>query len=140
MGRGSKAGCYRCHTFQSLGSNGFCASCNNSRSREYYRKNPEKKLLHCNRSRRLLREKAHRILGDKCIHCGIRDYRCMQIDHINDDGYRDSLDTAGICRKIIKGDKEGYQLLCANCNWIKLYNSKSYWKRRGHGKEEQGTD
>jgi hypothetical protein len=38
-------------------------------------------------------------LGGECIRCGFDDKRALQIDHI-------------------KGENK-YQLLCANCNWIK---------------------
>ena len=52
---------------------------------------------------------------------GCTDRRCLQIDHIDGGGIRESqkIGTHGIYRKIWKGQTAGYQLLCANCNWIK---------------------
>jgi len=54
------------------------------------------------------------------------DWRCLQIDHINGDGPREekSSYTSYIYRVIrsVEADEHKYQLLCANCNWIKKYD------------------
>lgn len=65
------------------------------------------------------------LLGGRCLWCGFSDVRALQIDHINGGGNKESkkLRSAGIYRKIIQGAK-GYQLLCANCNWIKRVQNK----------------
>ena len=85
--------------------------------------------------RRKIREAVLRKLGGKCANpaCqwlnpngtrGCTDWRCLQIDHVNDDGYieRKRFASRGVTafyRKVL-ADTEGlYQLLCANCNWIK---------------------
>jgi hypothetical protein len=84
----------------------------------------------------------HHLLGDKCISCGFSDWRALQIDHINGGGHRDRIRRCGkkgmgkvggsqyyryILRQIKLGSKD-YQLLCANCNWIKRYE-----KNEGYG-------
>ena len=80
------------------------------------------------------RESKHRIrmaslarLGNRCIQCGFRDWRALQIDHINGKGRKEcrELGADGIQRKILsmKNPETEYQCLCANCNWIKRYEN-----------------
>lgn len=77
------------------------------------------------------RSKVRHLLGDKCKHCGITDTRVLQIDHINGGGYREMRDkgwSSGnvlpYLKHILSVGGQGYQLLCANCNWIKRYEQK----------------
>jgi hypothetical protein len=52
---------------------------------------------------------------------GCTDERCLQLDHINGGGkkeYTTLNHSTSLYNKVMK-DKTGYQLLCANCNWIK---------------------
>ncbi len=68
------------------------------------------------------------ILGNKCCRCGFSDYRALQIDHVNGNG---AAETRGLSQKtylnkILRSLQNGegkYQLLCANCNWIKRYEN-----------------
>jgi len=70
-----------------------------------------------------------KLLGFKCVKCKEKDWRVLQIDHINHGGtqarilrgykmgnrlYREILNQ-------ITGGNKSYQLLCANCNWRKRY-------------------
>jgi hypothetical protein len=72
---------------------------------------------------------AFAILGNRCSRCGFEDHRALQIDHILDDGAVDRRGHNGcgsavwkIYVRIVRGGYEDvYQLLCANCNWIKRY-------------------
>lgn len=63
----------------------------------------------------------HLQYGSKCAHCAFQDIRALQLDHVAGGGvadrkarramhaiYQDALD-----------NPDKYQLLCANCNWIK---------------------
>jgi len=76
--------------------------------------------------RRELKEKIFTLLGDKCV-CGFTDRRALCIDHTNNDGYleihkKGFKNYESYLRKILRSveKKEGrYQILCANCNWIK---------------------
>ena len=77
---------------------------------------------------RKLRIEALKIIGDKCSICGITDHRCLHLDHINNDGYKDKKngrrDARAERRWIIKNPVEArkkYQVLCANHNAIKHY-------------------
>ena len=74
---------------------------------------------------RELRKELITILGSKCIKCGFSDIRALQIDHVNSGGRKEAknfsspwLMYTSILKKIKSGSKD-YQLLCANCNWIK---------------------
>lgn len=85
-----------------------------------------------------------RLLGGKCSNpnClvigGCNDVRCLQIDHINGGGVYHSKrrGTGGVWLDVLKeiksGNSKNYQLLCANCNWIKKSdkneNPKEKWK------------
>jgi hypothetical protein len=79
------------------------------------------------RHRRVKRERRSlvlELLGNKCVRCGFDDKRALQIDHVHDDGYieRAALGPSWyrkIQQAIIDGERGRYQLLCANCNWIK---------------------
>ncbi len=60
-------------------------------------------------------------LGGKCVRCGFSDFRALQIDHVNGGGSKElqEIGAWGVYKKIMNGDIDGYQILCANCNWIK---------------------
>jgi hypothetical protein len=79
----------------------------------------------------ILRKTAFDILGGyKCNLCGFDDPRALQIDHINNDGhekrqgYRESGEI--LYNKIIETNGAGFQVLCANCNWIKKAEYNGY--------------
>ncbi len=68
-----------------------------------------------------------------CAVCGFSDIRALQLDHVNHDG-ADQRRLVGRVRTAAgttfyrwlrrTGYPSGYQILCANCNWIKE------WERR----------
>lgn len=72
------------------------------------------------------------ILGNKCVNpeClvvgGCEDFRCLQIDHKDGDGYKDRLTNGRLSYylKHIDEAKQKLQILCANCNWIKKHDNK----------------
>lgn len=69
-----------------------------------------------------LRDRALAKLGNKCRRCGFTDKRALQIDHINSDGKQDrAMGITGprLHNAVLRDDGSRYQLLCANCNWIK---------------------
>lgn len=97
--------------------------------REYYTKNKIHKLEYRKNLMFKQRMEIFTLLGGKCIKCGFNDSRALQIDHINGGGSKE--------RKIfgfhgtflmkvknsILNDFNEYQLLCANCNWIKRFEN-----------------
>ncbi|MFZ3077101.1 MAG: hypothetical protein WA139_01480 [Candidatus Aenigmatarchaeota archaeon] len=100
------------------------------------KKNTFYRMRYC----RNLRQKILHRLGNKCIRCGFSDWRALQIDHIHGRGNKefDSFRRNGIIktnqyyRKLLKMPLQeltkNYQLLCANCNWIKKYENKEHKK------------
>ena len=85
----------------------------------------------------LLKRKILELLGNKCAnpynidHGGFfNDVRCLQIDHVNGGGNKERKQFKSpwaffqfVLEQIKAGNKD-YQLLCANCNWIKKYENK----------------
>lgn len=70
----------------------------------------------------LLRLQAINHLGARCVDCGFSDIRALQIDHVNGGGSHERK-MKGSNRFTYKNALEDisgkYQVLCANCNWIK---------------------
>lgn len=72
------------------------------------------------------------LLGRKCIRCGFDDLRALQIDHINGGGTKERKELGNQYnryRHILKMKGEGYQILCANCNRIKVHENHECRKR-----------
>lgn len=74
-------------------------------------------------------------LGGKCVRCGFNDPRALQIDHINGGGSKERKkikpSASGFNKIVLKSFLAGenkYQLLCANCNWIKRVENKEHKK------------
>lgn len=62
--------------------------------------------------------------GGSCARCGFSDIRALQIDHVRGDGaeHRREIGRANIYAWLAKHNypQDGrFQVLCANCNWIK---------------------
>ena len=76
-----------------------------------------------------LKLRVYDALGNKCVHCGFEDVRALQIDHINGGGAKDrkGKSVSMFYRQVLRVNCEGYQLLCANCNWIKRHENGE-WK------------
>ena len=69
------------------------------------------------------RKAALELLGSVCVKCGFSDVRALQFDHINGGGNKEIKSntknyTLQIIKSIVNKEKK-FQLLCANCNWIK---------------------
>lgn len=92
-------------------------------------KNPEK-IFTQREYLRKLRNNVIDKLGGKCATCGFYDKRALQIDHVNGGGskerkerkYKGSFHAHVLKSFLAKENK--YQLLCANCNWIKRFENK----------------
>lgn len=88
--------------------------------------------------RKRQRDRILKILGGECVKCGFNDNRALQIDHINGNGISDKGITKNnkwfnLVEKSFLAQENKYQLLCANCNWIKKYendeNANKYRKK-----------
>lgn len=76
------------------------------------------------RKHKELRSAVFDLLGRACRHCGFADERALQIDHIAGNGHEEiQRGHLVMYRKILK-NSVGYQVLCANCNWIKRSENK----------------
>ena len=79
-------------------------------------------------------------MGLKCKRCNFDDIRALQIDHVNGGGRQEIRKFRDNSRYIkhIKKNPENYQLLCANCNWIKKVenNEVRYVAKKPIKKEE----
>lgn len=108
-------------------------------SQNYYSKNIERCKAMTRARTQELRKKMIAMLGGKCLMCGYdTDYRALQLDHVNGDGFKE--------RKVFKSGYRGasihdkfksltkdpsrYQILCANCHCIKTSESKEHLKNR----------
>lgn len=83
---------------------------------------PERRRERAARARRT----AFALLGNKCDRCGFSDPRALQVDHI--DGAREGHNERQrggdqLYDAIARGKRSvaEFQLLCANCNWIKRH-------------------
>ena len=79
-------------------------------------------ILRWRRKYQKLRDATLAYLGNKCAHCGLSDARVLQVDHVFGGGWREhkTIGSHQIFRRVLSGSHdEEYQLLCANCNWIK---------------------
>lgn len=75
-----------------------------------------------------LRNQVIDCLGGRCP-CGYSDRRALQVDHINGGGVKHVRAVSWSIRyKQILKDSTGFQLLCANCNWVKRAENKEYRK------------
>jgi hypothetical protein len=77
---------------------------------------------------RNLRNKVLEKLGGKCVQCGFSDWRALQVDHKNSDGAAERRESKSITQylKSILKNSDCYQILCANCNWIKRHTHQEF--------------
>jgi|SRR5690606_9755310 len=134
--------CIKCNTTEIRHKGkGYCLVCyekqrdldleyRRKKQREYRAKNPEKVRRSQRESKLKTKNEIHSLLGGCCVKCGFSDSRALQIDHINGGGYTErkeySTNPKAYYRNILYSikNKEGkYQLLCANCNWIKRFEN-----------------
>ena len=110
---------------------GLCSKC--------YEKQRDSTTVSKRESQRLEKQRKkieiHTMLGSVCVKCGFTDSRALQIDHIFGGGYTERKLYPTNPKKYysnilmsIKNNEHKYQLLCANCNWIKRYENNEIRK------------
>lgn len=88
-------------------------------------------------SRQAWRDKAVKKLGSRCSNPGCGwinpdgthgciDTRCLQIDHVHGGGSKEQKACSTYYKKVFLDENGNYQLLCANCNWIKRFVNKEH--------------
>ena len=87
---------------------------NPEHAREIHRKARKKYRLR-------LRQEAIALLGGRCVQCQCDDIRCLQIDHIIPLNGGQRILSETFYKRIIQGQTENLQVLCANCHAIKTY-------------------
>lgn len=79
------------------------------------------------------REAIFVLLGRCCARCGFSDRRALQVDHRTGGGLAERRasghDVVSRCKRIL-ADPSKYQMLCANCNWIKRHENKEFGARK----------
>lgn len=74
-------------------------------------------------------------LGRKCNECSFSDVRALQIDHVNGDGFKEKVEGKRRATNYFKiynsllNSENRFQVLCANCNWIKRHENNEQSKR-----------
>lgn len=153
--------CSKCHTVGPLSDfvhskttrkiNSWCLACrrvyarayigrNRDRVRqgviEWKKQNPGRVKELDKKSRERIRSRVLEMFGGKCCRCGFSDHRALQLDHIHQAREaRCSYQRAGntLYSAILRGERDvrEFQLLCANCNWIKRYENNEH-NRKNH--------
>lgn len=119
--------CWKCYDKKRYRTNPKVKEC-----RDRYRLNNPQKIKESQRKyHQKNREKLFDLLGNKCVKCGFSDKRALQIDHINGGGRGERIryntkDFHKVVLKSLKKRENKYQLLCANCNWIKRYEKREW--------------
>ena len=92
---------------------------------KYYHKHKLASVIATREYQRRIRKATLELMGGKCVICGFSDYRALQVDHVNGGGSKAKklitrLYHNVVMESVLKGESK-YQLLCANCNWIKRF-------------------
>lgn len=108
------------------GFHSWCKDCKYKAQTESDKKNYEQRLRRGREYTQKLRKLALAKLGNVCCKCGVSDFRCIQIDHINGGGCKENKGghkPHRLYRDIVNNPNANliYQLLCANCNQIKKW-------------------
>lgn len=70
--------------------------------------------------------------GNCCSRCGFSDVRALHIDHVNGDGAQERRGNPGrsrrvsFLRRVLEDTTGAYQILCANCNYIKAHEEGAF--------------
>lgn len=94
-------------------------------------KDPKARNAYHKNRRAEARQKVLEFLGCICIHCGFSDTRALQIDHVNGGGTKEwNRGALAYDRKyeMVYATPQNYQILCANCNWIKRHENDEFPK------------
>jgi hypothetical protein len=102
-------------------------------NKKYYTKNKQKEITRVLEYQYRLKQIAFAIYSDGkmcCSICGFDDIDCLDIDHINNDGWTHRKNDKNFSKSLYlylqkQGYPETYQVLCKNCNWKKYLEYKT---------------
>jgi len=111
-------------------------------SAEWGKRNRHRTREFCRGATRRAREAIFKLFGGKCVKCGFSDSRALQIDHIHGAKEPHSHRLRGgypLYRAILRGERDvdEFQLLCANCNSIKIFENKEFAPYKKEWEREQ---
>ncbi len=96
----------------------------------WYQAHPTANAERNKRDRVRVKQELFVLLGNVCSKCGYADHRALQVDHIHANPVRTKWHRGGVglYRAILRGDYplSDFQLLCANCNWIKRVENEEH--------------
>ena len=107
-----------------------------SYGKKYWPLHKEKMLQQTHLKRLEKKEFIFDLLGRKCRRCGFNDSRALQIDHLLGHGKKERTGLTSYDKYVKniyllalsspKELNEKYQILCANCNWIKRFENREH--------------
>lgn len=104
--------------------------------RREYNENPEKHRDYRMQRYKTIRNRIIYVLGGKCSRCSFSDWRALQVDHVNGNGNVERRTRGHAASTLYRRIQDSidnklglFQLLCANCNWIKRYENKEMMMR-----------
>jgi hypothetical protein len=110
---------------------GLCGPCYKKDYRVgYYAIHKDNWRKYYGKNLRDIRDRVFQKLGNCCVRCGFSDSRAFQIDHVFGGGGKElrmfNTRRKAYYQKILDDTEGRYQLLCANCNWIKRHEKKEW--------------
>ena len=109
-------------------------------NRKYRQEHKSQYIQYTRKSHQKLRTQVLEKYGSKCVRCGFSDVRALQIDHVNGGGIKElrGMTQHQYFKKVLADIEGKYQILCANCNWIKVdeNNENHRFLLRGSKKHE----
>lgn len=99
----------------------LCKKCRNAYTSDWYKNNKEVRQRHVTEERDALRVEVRRAYGDRCSCCRETEPLFLTMDHVNRDGKQHrKLVGSGLSfyrwLRMNEFPKEGFRLLCYNCN------------------------
>lgn len=112
-----------CHPMEKHHAHGLCVNC--------YQKQHQPYVKYNKKYRQRNKEKLFALFGARCNFCGFSDIRALQLDHIHRSKFprgHTFRSGAALYAAILRGqfNLNEFQLLCANCNWIKKIEEKEH--------------
>ncbi len=104
-----------------------CKECCKVRDQDHYVKHGNLKHLERNKKQQKTNREfviRYKKIFCKCVDCGIKDWRVLQFDHLNNKKYNlADLGASAVSLNLIKTEIRKCEIRCANCHQIKTHHS-----------------